>query len=131
MSPPSRRFTVTVDEPPYLGGADLAPNPIEVVLAALAGCVTAGIATNADMFGVPIHAMSIELEADVDARGMLGHDKTVRNGVTDIRYTVTIESSASEEQVRRCKETIDRKSPVRDTLANPVNITSKLVYKPR
>jgi len=55
----------------------------------------------------------------------------VRNGVTDIRYTVTIQSPASEEQVRRCKETIDRKSPVRDTLANPVNITSRLVYQPR
>jgi len=131
MSPPSRRFTLTVDEPPYLGGADGAPNPVEVLLAALAGCVTAGCATNGDMFGVPIDAMTIELEADVDARGMLGHDKSVRNGVTDIRYTVTIQSPASEEQVKRVKETIDRKSPVRDTLANPVNITSRLVYKPR
>ena len=31
--------------------------------------------------------------------------------------------------VRRGKETIDRKSPIRDTLANPVNVTSELVYK--
>ena len=131
LAPPTRRFTVTVDEPPILGGVDNAPNPVEVLLSALAGCVTAGIATNAEMFGVPIDAMEIELEADVDARGMLGHDKSVRNGVTDIRYTVTIQSPASEEQVRKCKETIDRKSPVRDTLANPVNITSKLVFKPR
>ena len=131
MAAPTRRFTVTVDEPPFLGGADQAPNPVEVVLSALAGCVTAGIATNAEMFGVPIDAMDIEMEADVDARGVLGHDKSVRSGVTDIRYTVTIQSPASEEQVRRCKETIDRKSPVRDTLANPVKITSRLVFKPR
>jgi uncharacterized OsmC-like protein len=131
MAPPSRRFTIAMDEPPFLGGADAQPNPVEVLLAALAGCVTAGIATNADLFGVPIEAMAIDLEADVDARGVLGHDKTVRNGVTDIRYTVTIQSPASEEQVRRCKETIDRKSPVRDTLANPVRITSTLVFQPR
>jgi uncharacterized OsmC-like protein len=131
MSPAPRRFTVMVDEPPQLGGIDGAPNPVEVLLSALAGCVTAGIATNAEMFGVPIDAIDIDLEADVDARGVLGHDKSVRNGVTDIRYTVTIQSPAPEEQVRRCKETIDRKSPVRDTLANPVNITSTLVYKPR
>ena len=39
-----------------LGGVDAPPNPVEVLLAALAGCVTAGIATNADMFGVPIDA---------------------------------------------------------------------------
>jgi uncharacterized OsmC-like protein len=131
MSPAARRFTVSVDEPPFLGGADAAPNPVEVVLAALAGCVSAGIATNADMFGVPLDALTIDLEADVNARGMLGHDKSVRNGVSAIRYTITIESPASEEQVRRVKETIDRKSPIRDTLANPVSITSKLVYKSR
>lgn len=131
MAPPGRRFTITMDEPGFLGGADRQPNPVEVLLAALAGCVTAGIATNADLFGVPIEAMTIDLEADLDARGVLGHDKSVRNGVTDIRYTVTIQSPATEEQVRRCKETIDRKSPVRDTLANPVRITSSLVYQPR
>ena len=131
MSPAPRRFTVMVDEPAELGGGDSAPNPIETLLSALAGCVTAGIATNAQMFGVPIDAIDLELEADVDARGMLGHDKSVRNGVTDIRYTVTIQSPAPEDKVRKCKETIDRKSPVRDTLANPVNITSRFVFKPR
>jgi uncharacterized OsmC-like protein len=131
MSPAPRRFTVMVDEPPELGGIDGAPNPVEVLLSALAGCVTAGLATNAEMFGVPVDAIDLELEADVDARGMLGHDRSIRNGVTDIRYTVTIQSPAPEEKVRKCKETIDRKSPVRDTLANPVNITSTFVYRPR
>jgi uncharacterized OsmC-like protein len=131
MAPAPRRFTVMVDEPPELGGADGAPNPIEVLLSALAGCVTAGIATNAQMFGVAVDAIDVDVEADVDVRGLLGHDKSVRNGVTDIRYTVTIQSPAPEDKVRTCKETIDRKSPVRDTLANPVNIVSTLVYKPR
>jgi hypothetical protein len=42
-----------------------------------------------------------------------------------------IQSSAPEEQVRRCKETTDRQSPLVDTVAKPVNVTSKFVYKPR
>jgi hypothetical protein len=54
----------------------------------------------------------------------------VRNGITDINYTITIQSPAAEAKVRRCKETIDRKSAVRDTLANSVRITSRFVYKP-
>jgi putative redox protein len=131
MAAPPRRFTIMVDEPELLGGVDGGPNPVEVLLSALCGCVTLGTATNAAMFGVPIEGIEIEMEADIDARGMLGHDKKVRNGVTDIRYTITIQSSAPEDKVRQCKETIDRKSPVRDTLANPVNITSRLLYKPR
>ena len=130
MTPPARRFTIMVDEPPDLGGGDAAPFPIEVLLAALAGCVTNATATNAALFDVPIDAIELDMEAHLDARGFMGHDKTVRNGVTDINYTVTIQSPAPEEKVRKCKETIDRKSAVRDTLANPVNITSKFVYKP-
>jgi uncharacterized OsmC-like protein len=129
--PPTRKFVMVTDDPDVLGGVDSAPTPAETLVAALAGCLTSGIAANAAMFGVPLDTIDINMEADVDFRGVLGHDKSVRSGISDIRYTVTIQSPAPEDQVRRCKETIDRKSPVRDTLANPVNITSKLVYKPR
>ena len=126
---PTRRFFLTVDAPGGLGGVDAAPTAAETLVAALAGCLTSGIAANAALFDVPLDAIGIELEADIDFRGLLGHDKSVRNGFDAIRYTVTVRSSAPEDKVRRCKETIDRKSPVRDTLANPVTITSELVYK--
>lgn len=131
LFPRTRKFVVMTDDPDVLGGVDSAPTPAEMLVAALAGCVTSGIATNAALFDVPVDSIDIDMEADIDFRGVLGHDKSVRNGFSDIRYTVTIQSPASEEKVRKCKETIDRKSPVRDTLANPVNITSKLIYKPR
>ena len=129
MTPSPRRFTIMVDEPPELGGGDAAAFPIEVLLAALAGCVTNATATNAALFDVPLDGIDMDLEAHMDARGFLGHDKSAPNGVTDINYTITIQSSAPEERVRRCKETIDRKSAVRATLAAPVNVTSTFVYK--
>ena len=128
---PTRQFALMVDDPAGLGGVDSAPTPIETLMAALAGCVTSGIATNAAMFGVKRDGIDIEMDADIDVRGVFGHDKSVRNGIGDIRYTVTIHSQAPEDKVRKCKETIDRKSPIRDTIANPVNVTSTLVYKPR
>jgi uncharacterized OsmC-like protein len=128
-TPPTRRFFITVDAPPGLGGVDAAATAAETLVASFAGCLTSGIAANAALFDVPIDGLSVEMEADIDFRGLLGHDKSVRNGFTDIRYTVTIESPAPEEKVRRCKETIDRKSPVADTLANPVKITSTFVHK--
>src|SRR5215470_7389623 len=111
-TPPTRRFFVTMDAPAGLGGVDAAATAAETMLAAFAGCITSGIAANAALFRV-----------------LLGHDKTVPNGFTDIRYTVTIQSPAPTERVQRCKETIDRKSPVGDTLARPVNITSTFVHQ--
>ena len=128
--PPTRKFLLMIEEPELMGGVDSAPTPIETAVAALAGCLSNGIATNAALFDVPLDRIDIEIEADIDFKGFLGHDKSVRSGISDIRYTVTIQSPAPEDKVRRCKETLDRKSAVRDTLANPVNITSKFVYKP-
>ena len=127
--PPTRRFFVTMDAPAGLGGVDAAPTAAEMMLAGFAGCITSGVAANAALFNVPIETLSVEMEADIDFRGVLGHDKSVRNGFSDIRYAVTIQSPASEKQVRRCKETIDRKSPVGDTLAKPANITSTFVHR--
>jgi uncharacterized OsmC-like protein len=125
----TRKFVVTGDAPPGLGGVDAAPAAVEMLLASLAGCLTSGIAANAALFDVPIDALDIDLEADIDLRGVFGHDKSVRNGFSDIRYTVTMKSSAPEDKVRRCKETIDRKSPVLDALTTPVRVTSNFVYK--
>jgi uncharacterized OsmC-like protein len=131
VTPRTRRFVIMTDAPAGLGGVDSGPAAIEVALVALAGCLTSGVAANAALFDVPIDGLEIEMEGDIDLRGMLGHDKSVRSGFSDIRYTVTVQSPAPEDKVRRCKETIDRKSPVGDTLANPVKITSQFVYKPR
>ena len=131
VTPATRKFIVTADAPPALGGVDAGPSAPEMLLAALAHCLTAGIATNAALFDVPIDALDIEMDGAIDLRGVFGIDKSARNGFTDIKYTVTIQSPASEDKVRRCKETLDRKSPVLDSLANPVNVTSSFVYKPR
>jgi uncharacterized OsmC-like protein len=131
VTPKTRKFLMTTDAPPGLGGADHAPAPVEALLAALAGCITSGIAANAALFDVPIEGLDIEMDADIDLRGLFGHDKSVRNGFSDIRYTVTIQSSAPEDKVRRCKETIDRKSPVLDSLLNGVKVSSQFVYKAR
>jgi uncharacterized OsmC-like protein len=131
LFPRTRRFVLMTDDPDVLGGVDSGPTPAETLVAALAGCVTSGIAAGAALFGGPLDRIDIEPEADLDLRGVLGHDRSARDGFTDIRYTVTVQSPAPEAPVRKCKETIDRESPVRDTLADPVNVTSTLVYRPR
>jgi uncharacterized OsmC-like protein len=129
-TPRTRRFVMTADAPPGLGGVDAGPAAVEVLLGALAACLTSGIAANAALFEVPIDGLDIDMEADIDLRGLLGHDKSVRNGFSEIRYRVTIESPAPEDKVRKCKETIDRKSPVLEALTTPVKMSSRFVYKP-
>jgi uncharacterized OsmC-like protein len=131
VTPPTRKFVLMGDAPPPLGGADHAPAATELLLGAVAGCIMSGIAANAALFDVPIDGIEIDVDGDIDLRGIFGHDKSVRNGFNEIRYRVTIHSSAPEEKVRRCKETIDRKSPVLDSILKGVAVKSQFVYKPR
>jgi putative redox protein len=55
-----RQFSVTVDEPPSLGGSDAGPNPVELVLAALATCQEITYRAYATALGVPLESVSVQ-----------------------------------------------------------------------
>lgn len=124
-----RKFTLTVDEPPELGGTDTAPNPVEYLAASLCGCLTAGIATNAALFETDLEQIDIHIEADVDIIGLLGLDRSVSTGCTEIRYTVRIKGPASHEKLVCSKETIDRKSPIRNSLKHTMKIITDVIIE--
>lgn len=126
--PPTRHFVVRTDEPSPLGGTDEAPNPAELLAASLCGCLTAGIATNAALFDTNIENLEVTVEANWDLHGLFGFDKSVPAGSTGIHYTVRIKGD-DPEKLRRCKETLDRKSAVRKTLELAVPITSELIIE--
>ena len=58
-----RQFSLTVDEPPALGGSDAGPNPVELVLAALATCQEITYRAYATALGIPLDSVSVKLEA--------------------------------------------------------------------
>ena len=61
-----RDFSIDVDEPPALGGTDLAANPVEYALAALATCQEITYRLHAAALGIPLKEVSVKLEGDVD-----------------------------------------------------------------
>jgi len=122
ISRPDRRFSLTIDEPPQLGGTDEHPNPVEYLAAGLCGCITAGIATNAAMFKTPLDKIEVEVDMDYDLRNVLALDRSGPKNVTELRYKVRLGGTGPKENMRRAKQTIDGKSPVRNTLELPLNI---------
>jgi hypothetical protein len=74
----------------------------------------------ASRLGVPIRALEVEVQADYDVRGELGVDDSVRPGYQRMRYVVTVESDAGDEDVLRLLDTADRYSSWLDDLSNPV-----------
>jgi uncharacterized OsmC-like protein len=118
-----REFNVRVDEPEGLGGKDTAPNPVEYVLVALGSCQEITYRLYADALGIPLTHVSVKLRGLLDLRGFFDIDQSVRPGYQRIEATVTLDSPASEDDLRRLKEAVDRHCPVLDILRNPVPVT--------
>jgi uncharacterized OsmC-like protein len=126
VAPQGRSFAFSVDEPGVLGGSDQAPNPGEMIAAALCGCLTAGIATNAALFDTTLDGIEVAVEVDWDMLGILGLDRSVSSRASGIHYTVTL-SGEDGDKLRRAKETLDRKSAVLKTLQEAVPVTTDVI----
>ncbi|MCV7183615.1 OsmC family protein [Mycolicibacterium murale] len=126
------RYVLESDEPAALLGTDKAPNPGEYVLQALAGCYAVTYATNAAMRGIELSSLKLELEVDFDLQGFFDLDGSVRPGAQQVRVNVHAESpNASSEQLRALTDAVRRRSPIGDTLANPVDVVTTLVETSR
>lgn len=68
----ARQFMISVDEPPELGGADSAPNPMELLLAGLDGCLAVVIRVVAAEHGAEATAIRLSSQGALDVRGFLG-----------------------------------------------------------
>src|SRR6476620_8941207 len=117
-----RQFSLTVDEPPSLGGTDAGPNPVELILAGLATCQEITYRAYATALGVPLESVSVKLDGILDLRGFFAVDEQVRSGFTGVRGTVTLKSSASKEELAKLKEIVDAHCPVLDILRAPVSV---------
>jgi len=111
-------FTMHADEPAVLLGQDNGANPVEFVLAGLSGCMTTTLAYHAASRGLNIESIKSEYEGDIDLQGLLDLDPKVRPGYREIRVKFKVKGDADEATIRE----LLRKSPVYDTLANPVRI---------
>src|SRR5260370_6262157 len=93
-----RQFSVTVDEPETLGGTDTGPNPVELVLGALASCQEITYRAYAEALGIPLEAVSVQIEGNLDLLGFFGVQDCVRPRLQNARGTALLESSARHDQ---------------------------------
>ncbi len=123
----AKDFTIRVDEPLELCGTNQYPNPQEHLLAALNACMIVGYSACCAHEGIELHELRIETEGDIDLRGFLGIDPTVKPGYDELRYTVFIKGSGTPEQFEKVHRTVMATSPNYFNLANAVTLKSRLV----
>lgn len=121
-------FALGCDEPDVLLGTDGFPNPAEYTLHALAGCLTVSLVYHAAARGYNLTRMETRFEGDIDLRGFLGLDDSVRKGFTEIRVSIDIDGDFSDEE-RKEILSLTQYSPVFDTISNAVPVKIVLAEK--
>ncbi len=111
--------SVSTDHPTIFGATDNGASPPELVLAGLAGCLTAGIAAVAQNWGIKLNSVVADIEGDMDLAGILGVDEDVRNGFSAIRVSYDIDSDADRAQIEAVVAQSQKRSAVFDIITNP------------
>jgi len=67
-----REFSFTIDEPATFGGTNAGPNPVELVLSSLAGCINVVIHMVAAERNVHIRGLRLTVEGDLEPARLMG-----------------------------------------------------------
>ncbi len=116
-------FTFEADHPECFASEDKGAAPVEMVLAGLASCLTAGVAAVAQMRDIQLNSVSATLEGPMDIQGILGMDSDVRNGFDDIKVHYDIDADATDDEIKAIVAQSQKRSAVFDIIANPTNVT--------
>jgi uncharacterized OsmC-like protein len=116
-------FTLEADEPAILLGKDMAANPVEYLLHALASCLTTSMVYHAAARGIRIEQIESLFTGDLDLHGFLDLNPGVRKGYQGIQVVFKITANVPDDQLQEIVQLGTAHSPVFDSLTNGVPVT--------
>ena len=104
-----------------IGGLHDAPTPGDILCAALAACQDSAVRMVANMLGVELEFLAVEVEADADVRGAMAMDKQVPVGFQAMRCDVRLRAKqgTSPELLEKLRVAAERCCVVQQTLRKP------------
>ena len=122
----ARSHKIVADEPRELLGSDSAPNPQELLMAALNACMMVGYVAGAAVKGINLSSVEIETRGELDLRGFLGLSDTVPPGYENIDYEVRIKGDGSPEEFEEIHRGVMATSPNYFNIGRPIRLNGSL-----
>ncbi len=119
-----RDFSITIDEPEAMGGTNKGPNPIEVLLASLGGCLDFTGTIVAKEMGFELEDFQLEINAGLDPRGV-GGDIDVMPGLQKVEVEIKDIKGIPEDKIPEFVAQVQRRCPVDDTFGRSVDVEVK------
>jgi putative redox protein len=111
-----RDFEILIDEPASNHGNDEGPQPLEYLLASLAGCTNVIINKIAAENSITLLDMEIDVVGICDTRGIFGvHDVAVP--FPEIRLTIRGTTRNTEDEIELLREQLTWRCPVKKIIA--------------
>jgi uncharacterized OsmC-like protein len=120
------KHIILADEPEQILGSDEAPNPQELLMAALNACMTVGYVAGAAKRGISLSRLEIHTSGTLDLRGFFALSDTVPPGYPMLQYVVKIAGNATAEQFAEIHAEVQATSPNFDKLARAIRIEASL-----
>jgi len=117
---------IIVDEPPDLGGADAAANPVELLLGGLGACQEIMYSAYAAVMGIQLNSVKVNLRGYLDLRGLFGMDAAIPPGYQKVIFETAVDSPADTETLKKLVETVEKHCPVLDTLVRAIEVSGQV-----
>lgn len=117
---------IRMDQPKTAAGQDLGPTPLQMILAAVAGCFGTIGRFIAHQRKFELRGMHFEIEGDYDPDGLLGRRDDVRPGFQAVRVKVDLDADLSREEKEAVLAEIERRCPLADNLIHGTRLESSL-----
>ena len=122
----SRDYVIKADEPEEILGSNEAPNPQELLMAALNACMTVGYVAGAAKRGINLYKLEIETKGTLDLRGFFALSDAVPPGYPRLEYVVRIAGDGTAEQFAEIHAEVQATSPNYDNLARAIRMDATL-----
>lgn len=121
----ARTFNLVIDEPENLGGTNQDANPVEYILAGLAGCLNVVGHLVAKELGFTINKLKIEVSGDINPNRLFGTSSEERAGFKSINLNLVPQTDASVDLLTKWVKIVEDRCPVKDNLTNttPVKVS--------
>jgi putative redox protein len=116
---------IRADEPVATGGLDTGLSPYDLLCASLGACTSMTLRMYADLKGIPLERVSVELKHDKIHAADCAECETREGKIDRIERLITLEGTLDPQQRQRLLEIAD-KCPVHRTLHSEIPISSRL-----
>lgn len=111
---------VGCDEPTFLGGGGVVPGPMQYFFYGALGCFISTYAQQAALRGIALRSLKVKANVEMDLSRFLG---TSPNPIVKrIDWQISVDSDATDQQLKELKTQTEEASPAYYCLTNPAKL---------